>query len=141
MLVCAMMLAGLLLANVMVALGGLLVSGPDAARRYLLSSKRWVSTAFMLIGITLIWSSRTLCFFGFCIEVLGFLNLFGPFVSNSLRWMLPLMPSSVSKCVTAVLTVHHTLIAKVKGLFRWPTKAAVANQAGGKGLDESDDDD
>jgi hypothetical protein len=119
----------------MVAVGGLLISGPDAARRYLLSSKRWVSTAFMVVGILLIWSSRTLCILGFFLEVVGFLNLFGPFVSGLMGWMLPLMPASVSGCITYACKARDIVKNRVYGLFRGNAKRG---DAAANGFEDSD---
>jgi hypothetical protein len=104
----------LLAANVLLAAGAFLLSGPGSLRRFLFAPRRRLGTVVLAAGSTLVWRRWTLL--GLLVEAVGFIGLFGPFLEG-LPLVCPPCPTTLSGAARQARGLVATITAPVKSFM------------------------
>ena len=104
----------LLAANVLLAAGAFLLSGPGSLRRFLFAPRRRLGTVVIAAGSTLVWKRWTLL--GLLVEAVGFIGLFGPFLEG-LPLVCPPCPTTLSGAIRQARGLVATITAPVKSFM------------------------
>jgi len=103
----------LLTANALLTAGAFLVSGPLAIRRFLFAPRRRVGSIILAAGVTLVYKRWAKV--GICIQIVGFLGLFGPFLEG-FPLLAPALPSTTTGLVSQLRILFETIAAPFRTL-------------------------